>query len=371
MSYVAAKGGEQAIANAHALLAKRRRGDPAVAELDVRQIREQLSHAVDRVMSEGSCYDRDLAALAIKQACGDLPEAIFLLRAYRTTLPRFGFSEPVDTAAMLLYRRISATFKDIPGGQMLGPTFDYTHRLMDFALAAEADGRPEAARHSVDDPSAPVPSIVSVLEREGLVPPPPPDPGGRPDPFDITRQTRAFPATRDQRLQTLSRGDEGFLLAMAYASQRGWGATHPFCAEIRVGEAQIEFTPPELGFAIVIGCAVVTECCTVNDFNGVRSDETPPAYSTGYGFSFGYAEKKAISMAIVDRALRARDLGEDVAHIVQDEEFVLEHCDSVESSGYIEHLKLPHYVDFQASLEMLRRLRADHPVGRDAARAAE
>ena len=41
-------------------------------------------------MAEGSLYDRELAALAIKQARGDLIEAIFLVRAYRTTLPRFG-----------------------------------------------------------------------------------------------------------------------------------------------------------------------------------------------------------------------------------------------------------------------------------------
>ena len=102
--------------------------------LSVVQIREQLSLAVDRVMTEGALYDETLAALAIKQARGDLVEAIFLLRAFRTTLPRFGVSEPVDTEAMVVARRISATFKDIPGGQVLGPTFDYTHRLLDFSL---------------------------------------------------------------------------------------------------------------------------------------------------------------------------------------------------------------------------------------------
>ena len=72
-----------------------------------------------------------------KQARGDLIEAIFLIRAYRTTLPRLGNSRPVETAVMACDRRISATFKDLPGGQILGPTFDYTHRLLDFKLAAE------------------------------------------------------------------------------------------------------------------------------------------------------------------------------------------------------------------------------------------
>src|SRR6201981_3149501 len=133
--YVAVKGGERAIENAHALLAAVRRGDPLVPELGVDQISEQLSLAVDRVMSEGSLYDRELAALAIKQARGDMIEAIFLVRAFRATLPRFGSTEPVDTGAMQVQRRISSTFKDIPGGQILGPTFDYTHRLLDPQLA--------------------------------------------------------------------------------------------------------------------------------------------------------------------------------------------------------------------------------------------
>ncbi len=138
--YVAVKGGERAIDNAHAWLAEERRGDPAVAELTVAQIREQMTLAVNRVMAEGSLYDPDLAALAIKQARGDLIEAVFLIRAYRTTLPRFGASHPVDTGAMACDRRISATFKDLPGGQVLGPTFDYTHRLLDFTLAAGGRG---------------------------------------------------------------------------------------------------------------------------------------------------------------------------------------------------------------------------------------
>src|SRR6201996_9103069 len=137
MAYVTVKGGEQAIDNAHAWLAEERRGDPAVPDVSLVQIEGQLGRAVDRAMGEGSLYDRDLAALAVKQAQGDLIEAAFLLRAYRTTLPRFAASLPVDTADMLIRRRISAIFKDLPGGQVLGPTYDYTHRLLDFSLMDE------------------------------------------------------------------------------------------------------------------------------------------------------------------------------------------------------------------------------------------
>ena len=147
--YVAVKGGERAIEASWRLLDKARRGDTRLAELSVAQIREQLRLAVARVMTEGSVYDEELAALAIKQAAGDLVEAIFLLRAYRTTLPRFGYTQPIDTEAMQVERRISATFKDVPGGQLLGATYDYTQRLLDFALLAEgADCGATCARAS-------------------------------------------------------------------------------------------------------------------------------------------------------------------------------------------------------------------------------
>ena len=236
--YVAVKGGEKAIEASHRLLDEARRGDPSVPEVSTRQIAEQLGLAVDRVMSEGSLYDRELAALAIKQAQGDLIEAVFLLRAYRTTLPRLGNSEPVDTARMAIRRRISATFKDIPGGQILGPTYDYTHRLLDFRLAGEGgdDGDGFASGEQADPPTEePVPRVVDLLGREGLMEEDCGPAAGEEPPTDITREPLRFPAGRDARLQTLARGDEGFLLALGYSTQRGFSNNHPFAGEIRYG----------------------------------------------------------------------------------------------------------------------------------------
>src|ERR1700744_3341608 len=154
MAYVAVKGGERAIDAAHGWLAEERRGDVSVPAISVGQIEQQLARSVDRVMAEGSLYDRELAALAVKQAQGDLIEAAFLLRAYRTTLPRFAYSLPVDSAAMLIQRRISAVFKDLPGGQLLGPTYDYTHRLLDFTLDANG-ALPPASCAEPDDTTMP------------------------------------------------------------------------------------------------------------------------------------------------------------------------------------------------------------------------
>jgi alpha-D-ribose 1-methylphosphonate 5-triphosphate synthase subunit PhnI len=350
--YVAVKGGERAIDNAHEWLAEERRGDPSVAELDTAQIREQLSLAVNRVMAEGSLYDPDLAALAIKQARGDLIEAIFLIRAYRTTLPRIGHSRPVDTGAMACDRRISATFKDAPGGQVLGPTFDYTHRLLDFKLAAE--GAPPRAATAPGLPDE-MPRITDDLNREGLIQD---EPARDTTPPDMTRQPMEYPAERALRLQALARGDEGFVLGMAYSTQRGYGRNHPFVGELRIGTVAVEMDIPELGFAIEIGDITLTECETVNQFMGSKTE--PPQFTRGYGLTFGQTERKAISMALVDRALRWEELGEEnTGAPAQDEEFVLSHADNIQATGFLEHIKLPHYVDFQSELELIRKVRAE------------
>ena len=362
--YVAVKGGERAIEASWRLLDKARRGDTRLAELSVAQIREQLRLAVARVMTEGSVYDEELAALAIKQAAGDLVEAIFLLRAYRTTLPRFGYTQAIDTEAMQVERRISATFKDVPGGQLLGATYDYTQRLLDFALLAEGDAGTDAAAtlssiQAAHPEAEAMPRVVTLLDKEGLIEQERPTPQA-PEPGDLSREPLAFPASRATRLQNLARGDEGFLLAMGYATQRGYAHSHPFAGEIRFGTIAVEMELDELGETVEIGDIDITECQMINQFAG--SGDVPPAFTQGYGLAFGHSERKAMAMALVDRALRAEELGETLASPTQDIEFMLSHSDNVEASGFVQHLKLPHYVDFQSELELVRRLRVQHGV---------
>ena len=200
--YVAVKGGEKAIDAAHALQESRRRGDTDLPELSVAQIEQQLNLAVDRVMTEGGIADRELAALALKQASGDNVEAIFLLRAYRTTLAKLAVSEPLDTTEMRLERRISAVYKDIPGGQLLGPTYDYTHRLLDFTLLANGEAPTLTTADSEQQPS---PHVFSLLARQGLVKFEE-DSGAQPD--DITRTPPVYlpPATINARGRRLFAG---------------------------------------------------------------------------------------------------------------------------------------------------------------------
>ena len=283
--YVAVNGGERAIDAADTWRAEERRGDPAVAELSVPQIREQLALAVNRVMAEGSLNDPDLAALAIKQARGDLIEAIFLIRACRTTLPRLGASRPVETALMAVSRRISATFKDLPGGQILGPTFEYTHRLLGFKVAAEGDA------HVAPVTADAVPHVTGLLGRDGLVQGEPP---GNDIPTDLTREPLELPAFRPLRLQATTWGEGGFILSMACSTQRGYGRTHAFGGEMRIGNVAVEMDIPELGFSVEIGEIELTECETVNQFKGSKTE--PPQFTRGYGLVFGPTERKAIAI---------------------------------------------------------------------------
>ena len=128
--------------------------------------------------------------------------------------------------------------------------------------------------------------------------------------------------------------------------------------ELRIGIVNVEVEIPELGFAIDIGELMVTECETVNQFKGSKIE--PPQFTRGYGLTFGQTERKAISMALVDRALRWKELGEDdVGAPAQDEEFVLSHLDNIQATGFLEHIKLPHYVDFQSELELVRSIRKE------------
>ncbi|NTW37310.1 MAG: carbon-phosphorus lyase complex subunit PhnI, partial [Syntrophobacteraceae bacterium] len=346
MSYVAVRGGERAILNAETLLqASRLAGgtDP----VSLQQVEEQFGMAVDRVMGEGGLYARDLAAAAFKQAAGDTFEAAFLLRAHRSSLPRIGCSETVDTERMRVVRRISAAFKEIPGGQLLGGTSDYSHRLIRFELLEGEEDVRKAIRTSFTDlekQGSPIPEtfpkVVRKLREEGLLP------GKEPStslPFDITLDSHPFPLPRSARLQTLARAETGGMLALAYAAMRGYGQVHPVIGELRVGDVPVHFKGPGEGNAHLLGWVRVTECEVITQMGKGQADGKPQ-FTLGYGLCFGHNETKAICMAVLDRTL----MSPNPERPTEDQEFVLLHTDGVESSGFCLHYKLPHYVSFQA-----------------------
>lgn len=364
MGYVAVRGGGLAIEESLKLLEYQRAC--AGADFTASQIERAFPDAIDQIMGESSLYAPRLAALAFKQARGSVEEAVFLLRAFRSTLERPYVSRAIDMADMCVDRRISAAFKDVPGGQVLGATRDYSHRLLDFDQASEdaeslREKVRELAAHFAGEgaPAASMPQdgtypkVLDYLRAEGLIPTCEDD---NTPPQDVTMGALEFPCPRSARLQTLSRGMTQAVDAFGYAAIRGYGPSHPTVGELRHGTAAVCVDHPLAGSdaapedAYYLGSMPLTEVESVFEVESTGAEGAQLGLRIGYGLVMGAAETKAIAMSVLDHCL---DLG-DARYPTQDEEFVLYHVDGVEAQGFISHLKLPHYVTFQSKLDTVR-----------------
>jgi len=392
MSYVAIKGGERAIEQAANLLEvlRTRGGSQGERPIELDAIEHQLHYLHSQVLSEGGLYDPELASLAIKQSLGDPLEAAFLLRAHRSTRPRIATTPVLDTSNMRLIRRISSAFKEIPGGQMLGPTPDYTHRLFNLELIDET---PEAFQAvfgdwlkdidmSASNELDRLPKVLDFLRDQGLVQPPPPEASGKspgkgsasfPGGFDLTREALVFPVPRSAVLAGLTRGQQGSVMALAYSNMRGYGDVHPTIAELRVGYVPVMLPHPVTGELTEAGEVLVTECEVIAMFEqddeaaGKRTGagqtesidlDAPPTFTLGYGACFGHNEAKAIGMAILDRSLQ-KGMRDGASNPSEDAEFVLLHVDGIDAMGFTVHYKMPHYVTFASDLDRLRQSQAN------------
>lgn len=353
MAYVAARGGEAAIQQAEKLFHHLR--GPLTPEL-VAAIETNLPYLLDRVMGEASLYAPQLAALAIAQAGGDLYEAVLLLRAYRSTQPRLAYAEPVHAGEVLTLRRISAAFKDIPGGQVLGPTLDYSHRLLQVQVLDQA---PPAANHvepeAAENPAPRTYPAVADWQRHNHLVPPLPSDQETPDPAaipDLTREPMLFPLPRAQRLQALARADTGGVLALGYANMRGYGLVHPTVNEVRLGQADVKIKHPLTGRPFSLGRIRVSQAEIVSN-NFDSQSQNGVQLQLGFAATLGWNEVKTIAAAMLEM-----NMDKDNPHPAHTEEFVLYHTEPVESSGFCIHYKLPHYVTFNSALDNLRQVQA-------------
>ncbi|MGL4762820.1 MAG: carbon-phosphorus lyase complex subunit PhnI [Sarcina sp.] len=359
MGYVAVKGGSIAIDETiKRVFYERVKGGRI---LEVNDIESGMNGLIDTVMSEASIYSRELAALAIKQAQGSIEESVFLLRAYRSTLERKYYSNTVDTKDMFVERRISASFKDIEGGQILGTSYDYTHRLLDFELK---DEKSEDLKNFVEDFNMNIeskegslrnlPKVINSLREERIIEP---IIFKDNEPDDITKKALEFPTTRSERLQSLTRGGTGAINSLAYSAFRSCGIEHPTVGELRVGKVPVTIS---LGSkneedSYYIGEINLTEVETLIPVDVQIDGKKERSFEIGYGICFGQNETKAISMSILDRCLEEKSKDFPTGN----EEFVLYSIDVIESSGFMSHLKLPHYVTFQSELDSIRSTKED------------
>lgn len=354
MAYVAAKGGEHAIQAAEQFF-RRLNGTPDKAFVQL--IERHMPYLIDRVIGEGSLYAPDLAALALAQTGGDLYEAILLLRAYRSTQPRLGYAELIRPEAILTVRRICAAFKDIPGGQILGPTLDYSHRLLRMDLLDEqqpsVDHASSAAAQpaTIDQAAGPLhrlslPPVADWQRTAGLIDPLPERAPIHPSAIpDVTRDPVHFPAPRAHRLQSLARADTGGVLALGYASMRGYGLAHPTVNEVRLGYADVQLRHPVTGVTFSAGRIRISS-------GEVVSNAAADTLELGYAATLGWNEVKVIAGSMLDLEMEKPE-----PHPAHTEDFVLYHTEPVEASGFCIHYKLPHYVTFASVLDTLQRAR--------------
>ncbi|TKT69851.1 carbon-phosphorus lyase complex subunit PhnI [Aquamicrobium sp. LC103] len=345
MAYVATRGGESAIVQSERLY---RAGLGAIDADRVAEVGSALPWLVDRVMGEASLYEPESAALALAQTGGDLYETVLLLRAWRTTQPRLAIAEPVLQENLFTHRRISAAFKDIPGGQILGPTLDYSHRILATSVLEGNPFMPEPVAPADEPAPARQPSLAAWQKAQGLVADPPREEVAPKDIPDLTREALLFPAPRAHVLQSLARADTGGVLTLGYSAMRGYGNAHPTVNELRLAEAEVCVRHPR-GTVFSAGRVKVSQAeVAAKEAEGIR---------LGFAATLGWNEIKVISAATLDLNAPGAAKGSPV-----EEEFVLYHTEPVEASGFCIHFKLPHYVTFQSSLDAIRNAKTKDAV---------
>ena len=368
MGYAAARGGTEAIIAAERLVRQVREGGSS-PQLGVDQVEERLSLAVDRLMGEAGLWAPELAARALRQAQGDMAEASHLLRAYRSTRPRLARPMTVSSDELEILRRIVPAYRVPPGPQLLGRTLDYAGRLLEVAPPPPAGGgTPIVVAEGVavsgcngpaasDDRGEPLPvrngsvappdrrprRLLELLRGEGLV-------VDRrrcddPEPYDIVRQPVRPGVPRSARLSVMARAETGALVNLWYRNILGPdGYIHEITlGEVRHGRLPVRVEHPLTGRPVSVGSLRVTEVEAIENLDG--PDEPRDLFDVGYGLCLGHHERKAIAMANLDIAVE-RDKGHSLL-----EQSVLMTTDGLDSAGFLEHLKLPHYVTFRSMIE--------------------
>lgn len=339
MGYVAVKGGEEAIKNSISFYEEEISSNQKIS---LKDIKKSFPYAVDKIISEGSLYSKKLASAAIAKSGGDLFNAAFFLRAHRSSCSRIGIAKTIYSDNMRLKRRISSAFKDIKGGQILGASNDYQVKLI------LNDVKNDILWDKYDDKDIFCESAVKPLRDEGLIKTIPKDENIS----DITRVFPSAPYPRSAVMQVLSRGESGSMLAFAYTSMRGYGDVHPTIGDLRIGTCEVKFTHPFTNNEVKIGEIDVSSCESITSFEKQKDGSTK--LTTGFGFCFGFNETKAISMSILDASLYNSSYTIGEGSIVSDFDMIIHHIDGIESQGFTNHFKLPHYVTFQADLQVFQ-----------------
>nr|WTB30932.1 carbon-phosphorus lyase complex subunit PhnI [Streptomyces sp. NBC_00830] len=339
----------------------------AAPATEARQIGSAL---IEQVCAESGVWAPDAAGRALDQSGGDIARAVTLVRVWAATLPHLPL-EPVEPADVFLLRRLSAAFTNVPGGQWLGPTTEFDSRLLrwddDLDDSPEHPPSGRTPDRASDDAGADAASVSEPGGGSGfqpardLSPLPPvtraavprvrdlladvpvlalPDEGPGPDP---TRVPVVAPVTRGQRLAAFARAETGALVALchlALATRR-----EAVLAELTGGLVAVRLPHPRTGRSCRVAEVPVTEAEVVLD----ADVDGGPGFALGWGATLGGLERRAVSAAVLDGALQDRAAsGADDG--LPDDLALLGALDGLATTGFVEHLRLPHYASFASYL---------------------
>jgi alpha-D-ribose 1-methylphosphonate 5-triphosphate synthase subunit PhnI len=347
MGYTTVADRSEAVDAAAALAAPR-----AITDTDeMRAFAARYPLLVDHVGAEAGIVEPALCARALLQAQGDLVRAVSLVRAWAATLPRLGNAR-VKLGELRTERRITPAFLQPRGGQYLGASLDYAQRLLDLGTMAE-EAPSETTIHHANGavaPSAFSPAIEPLIA-EGLI-----ERETDAEAIDMTRTKQS--GGRGGFLQLLARGETGTMTALAYTAIRGYGQRQdPTLMELRCGFFPVRVERPD-GETFVLGeiPATIAEITLYRLHDDSGSDAH---FTLGVGATPGRVERRAIAAAMLDAGCaRAATDPDGKRRPCDDEEFIRIAVDGQEASGFVEHLKLPHYVTFTSDLDRVRAARA-------------
>lgn len=364
------KGGTSAILAAEELSRATHAG---AGEFDADAVLRAFPAIIDQVMGEAGLWHEHLAAAAFVQAGGDTAEAVHLLRAHRSTLSRLTFSLPIDPDGMALFRRVVPAHREPDGPQLLGETVDYSPRLIRrggagdplHAGLAELAGDEKPIDPEERYPDRPVQRYTRFLAERGLLADrhDPTDP----EPVDLALNPITLPAPRSALLSSMSLAETGALVNLWYRGVIGPdGHTDESVTlgEVRYGRLGVSVVHPHTGAPVRVGEIRASECESMAHLD--ERGEDAARFDAGYGFAMGHNERKAIAMANMDLAAH-RYAGGPAGW--RTEQVIMHTTDGLAANGFLEHLKLPHYVTFQSMVDraLAARAEADYPDPADEA----
>ena len=295
----------------------------------------------EQICAEAGLWEPAAARRALDQSHGDPAHAVSILRVWAATQPHV-HALTVQPEDVVLTRRLSSAYPQVPGGQWLGFAPELIARQLDWSPPSEPNvRRPMAAEQ--DSPTADAPRRADTLRVRDLIQGAPtvtpPSDGAGDDP---ARAVLVPPHSRSNRLALLTRGETGALVALA-AMILG-RRQEAVLVELSVAVATVRIHHPRSGIPVAVAELPITEVEVVLD----ADVEGRPGLALGWGATLGTVERRAIALALLDAAILADgDLAEP---LTLDEQTIIAATDGPATNGFVEHLRLPHYAGFTAYL---------------------